>query len=240
MNNNIKITLKVVVVIVILFNLPFQKVYSEQVENVVSSLTTTDIQKETKKQSNGKSIYIYNTHQGEKYATKSVKEGSRYLMQLLENKGYEVQYETTDFELYKTKNKINYAYSYSVSKKYLNNALKEHGEYDLVIDFHRDSINKSLSTITYDNKNYAKLMFVVGKGSSNYEAVNKSCEKMSSMLNKKIPKICRGVYLKQSDYNQGTTKNMVLIEVGANENTYEEVQNSLNILAMTIDEYLSA
>ncbi|MBM6799985.1 stage II sporulation protein P, partial [Coprobacillus cateniformis] len=97
MNNNLKIVLKVIVVVVILLNLPFQKVYSENVENIVSSLTTTDV----KKQSNGKSIYIYNTHQGEKYASNSVKEGSKYLMQLLEQRGYSVDYETTDFELYK-------------------------------------------------------------------------------------------------------------------------------------------
>ena len=152
MNKNIKIIFKIVVVIVILFNLPFQSIYSESVENVVSSLTTTNV----KKQLNGKSIYIYNTHQGEEYATKSVKEGSRYLMQLLENRGYEVDYETTDFELYKTKNHIDYAKSYSVSQKYLTQAVEKHGKYDLVIDFHRDSIKKNLSTITVDHKNYAK------------------------------------------------------------------------------------
>ena len=236
MNNNFKIVCKIVIVIVILLNLPLQKIYSENIQNVAASLTTTDI----KKQSNGKSIYIYNTHQGEKYATNSVKEGSKYLMQLLKQRGYDVDYETTDFELYKTKNNINYAYSYTVSKKYLNNALSSHGKYDLVIDFHRDSVKKSLTTITVDGKDYAKLMFVVGKGSDNFQAVNKCCKKMSSMLNEKIPKISRGVMLKQSHYNQGVTKNMVLIEVGANENTYEEVQNSLNILAMVIDEYLSA
>lgn len=236
MNNNLKIILKVIIVIVILINLPFQKIYSESIENVVSSLTTTDV----KKSSNGKSIYIYNTHQGEKYATNSVKEGSKYLMQLLQQRGYEVNYETSDFELYKTQNHINYAYSYTVSAKYLKNEINEHGNYDLVIDFHRDSIEKSLSTIQVDGKSYAKLMFVVGKGSQNYSEVNKCCEKLTSMLNQKIPNLCRGVYLKQSDYNQGITKNMVLIEVGANENTYEEVQNSLNILALVIDEYLSA
>lgn len=236
MNNNIKIALKIIVVFVILFNLPFQKVYSETIENVAASLTTTDV----KKQSNGKSVYIYNTHQGEKYATNSVKEGSKYLMQLLQQRGYDVDYETTDFELYKMKNHIDYAYSYTVSKKYLSNALKTHGKYDLVIDFHRDSVKKSLTTVSVDGKDYAKLMFVVGKGSGNFETVNKCCEKMSAMLNQKIPKISRGVMLKQSHYNQGTTDNMVLIEVGANENTYEEVQNSLNILAMVIDEYLSA
>lgn len=234
-NNNMKIVLKVLLVIVILFNLPLQKVYSEQVENVVSSITTTDV----KKQSNGKSIHIYNTHQGEKYATKSVKEGSKYLMQLLKQRGYDVDYETTDFELYKVKNNINYKYSYNVSRKYLNTAVKKHGTYDLVIDFHRDSIKKSLSTLTYKNKSYAKLMFVVGKGSTNYPQVKKMSSELSSQINKKIPQLCRGVYLKQSHYNQGTTKNMVLIEVGANENTYQEIQNSLNILALVIDEYLS-
>ncbi len=236
MNSNVKILLKCIIVVAIIIHLPFQKIYSENVENVVASLTTSDV----KSQSNGKSIYIYNTHQGEKYATNSVKEGSRYLMQLLQNRGYEVDYETTDFELYKTKNKINYAYSYTVSKKYLNNALKDHGEYDLVIDFHRDSVKKSLMTTTFDGKDYAKLMFVVGKGSDNFKDVNACCEKMSALLEKKIPHISRGVMLKQSHYNQGVTKNMVLIEVGGNENTYEEIQNSLNILAMVIDEYLSA
>ena len=38
MNNNLKIVLKVIVVVVILLNLPFQQVYSENVENIVSSL----------------------------------------------------------------------------------------------------------------------------------------------------------------------------------------------------------
>lgn len=95
-------------------------------------------------------------------------------------------------------------------------------------------------TTTFDGKDYAKLMFVVGKGSDNFKDVNACCEKMSALLEKKIPHISRGVMLKQSHYNQGVTKNMVLIEVGGNENTYEEIQNSLNILAMVIDEYLSA
>ena len=236
MNRNVKIILKIVIVFVIVFNLPIRNVYSETVENVISTFSTSD----APKQKNGKSIHIYNTHQGEKYASQSVKEGSRYLMQLLQQKGYEVDYETTDFELYKTKNHIDYAYSYTVSKKYLTQAVEEHGKYDLVIDFHRDSIPKSLSTLTYDGKDYAKLMFVVGKGSQNYESVNQCCKKMSSLLDKKIPGLSRGVYLKQSHYNQGVTDHMVLIEVGANENTYEEVQNSLNILTLVIDEYLSA
>lgn len=235
MNKNIKIVLKVIIVVAILFHLPLQKVYSEKTQSVLS----LDTIENTSQSSNGKSIHIYNTHQGEKYATQSVKEGSKYLMSLLVKKGYDVDYETTDFELYKTKNNIHYKHSYVVSKKYLNQSLKKHGQYDMVIDFHRDSVKKSATTLHYRGKDYAKLMFVVGKSSGNYDSVKKMSDELSERLNHKIPRISRGIYLKQSHYNQGTTKNMVLIEVGAHENTYQEVQNSLNILAMVIDEYLS-
>ncbi len=231
MKSNLKIILKIILMTMIILNLPLHKVITE---------TTASESEEVVAQSNGKSIYIYNTHQSEKYATNSVKEGSQYLMQLLQQKGYSVEYETTDFELYKTNNNIDYSYSYTVSKKYLNIALSNHGSYDLVIDFHRDSIDKSLSTLITNNKSYAKLMFVVGKGSENYEAVNTRCETLSDMLNNKVDGLCRGVYLKKNDYNQGVTDNMLLIEVGANENTYEEVQNSLQILAVVIDEYLKS
>lgn len=238
MNNNIKIALKIGVIVAILMHLPLQRIYSEGVENVVSTMTT-EVKNENVSTSNGKSIYIYNTHQSEKYASQSVVEGSRYLMQLLENRGYQVNYETTDFELYKMQHKINYRDSYVVSKKYLNNALKQNEQYDLIIDFHRDSIKKSLSTITYDQKDYAKLMFVVGKSSGNYQNVKTMCQKISDQLNDLIPHISRGIMTKQNHYNQGTADRMVLIEVGANENTYQEVQNSLNILALAIDKYLS-
>lgn len=229
-----KLIIKIVVVVLLFVNLPFESVFSESVQTVVPTMTFDDT-----KQKNGKSIYIYNTHQKEEYKNKTVKEGSKYLMQLLESKGYEVDYELEDFELYKVRNNIDYAYSYTVSKKYLNQAIEKHGDYDLIIDYHRDSIPKNLSTLSLDNKNYAKLLFVVGKGSSQYKKVNESCERLSEMLNKKIPGISKGIMIKQSDYNQGSASNMMLIEVGAHQNTFEEVQNTLKILAIVIDEYLS-
>lgn len=235
MKSQIKIFLKIIIIIGLITHLPYQTIYSEKIQNVI----TTPKKLETTQQTNGKSIYIYNTHQSEKYQTKSVKEGSRYLMNLLKEKGYTVNYETKDFELYKTKNNIDYTKSYTVSKKYLNIALKNHGTYDLVIDFHRDSIKKSAATLQYKNKSYAKLMFVVGKGSSNYKKVKKLSLQLSSMLNSKIPNISKGIYEKVRDYNQGTTSNMVLIEVGSNTNTYQEIQNSINILVLAIDSYLS-
>lgn len=236
MNKNVSIFLKVVLVVLLLFNLPYPKVYSEGIND--------DYREEegivqTVKKSKGKSIYIYNTHQGEKYVQESVIEGSQYLMKLLESKGYDVVYETNDFEKYKKEYGISYNQSYTVSKMYTQQAIKEHGHFDLYIDYHRDSVKKNLTSLSYKNKSYAKLMFVVGKSSSHYPNTRTEAKKLSEALNKKIPEISRGVYEKQSHYNQSVDKNMFLIEVGAHENTYTEVKNSLVILASVIDEYLS-
>lgn len=233
MNNNIKIGLKVIIIFVIIMNIPISHIYSEKIESAVSSLTGTMTAH------NGKSIYIYNTHQKEEYQNKSVKEGSKYLMNLLKEKGYGVTYETNDFEVYRVKNNMKYNQAYAVSQKYILKELSNNDDYDLIIDFHRDSISRNLSVLTHDNKDYAKVMFVVGKGSPNYEEVKKESKTLSDMINYKIPKLSRGIYVKTNHYNQGLADHMVLIEVGASTNTYEEVTNTLNILALVIDEYLS-
>ena len=233
MNNNIKIIFKVILIFIILVNLPIGQIYSEKIESTVSTLGLTQMSR------NEKSVYIYNTHQKEEYQSKTVKDGSKYLMNLLKNRGYDVTYETSDFEVYRVKNNMKYNQAYAVSKKYIVEELARKNDYDLIIDFHRDSIGREQSVLSYDNKNYARVMFVVGKGSTNYENVKDISKTLSEMINNKIPKLSRGIYEKTSHYNQGIDDNMVLIEVGASKNTYEEVTNTLNILSLVIDEYLS-
>jgi stage II sporulation protein P len=229
--------IKVVLILVMIFNLPIFYVQEEAVASTVEE--QDNVQNVSTKVSKNKSIYIYNTHQIEKYATNGVIEGGKYLMKLLENKGYDVVYETNDFEKYKTDNNINYKYSYTVSAKYTKQAIKENGNFDLLIDFHRDSVKRSATTLNYKDKSYAKLMFVVGKSSAHYPNTKENAEKLKTLLNKKVPNICRGVYLKKNQYNQGIADNMFLIEVGSQDNTYTEVKNSLAILADVIDSYLS-
>lgn len=183
-------------------------------------------------------VHIYNTHQGEEYVGFNVVEGANYLKNCLSNLGYQCDVEGNDFEGYKAVHNIAYNKSYSVSKMYLEQSIQSNGGYDLIIDFHRDSISKELSTINYNGKNYAKIMFVVGQSSGKFDAVNQMSQKLSDIANGVIPKISRGVYVKKSHYNQGTSDNMVLIEVGAQSNTKEEVQATVEIIAKTIGDYL--
>ena len=70
---------------------------------------------------------------------------------------------------------------------YLENSLRENGKYDLVIDFHRDSLDKKYSTLVYNQKSYAKILFVVGKSSGKFDMVNQLSTELSNRANEKVP-----------------------------------------------------
>ena len=242
LKNTFLILLKLVVIVGLIIYLP-SKVSSPSKAQVINAIdnsnqVTASYQNMQSKVVKDKKIHIYNTHQSEEYNWYNVILGANYLKDCLSSQGYQCDVEANDFEGYKAVHNIAYNKSYSVSKMYLEQSLQSNGEYDLIIDFHRDSISKELSTINHNGKSYAKVMFVVGKSSGKFDAVNQLSQQLSDIVNSIVPKISRGVYVKQSHYNQGTSNNMVLIEVGAQSNTKEEIQATVEVIAEAIGKYL--
>ena len=242
LKNTFLILLKLVVIVGLIVYLP-SKVSSPSKAQVINAIdnsnqVTASYQNMESKVVKDKKIHIYNTHQGEEYDGYNVVLGSNYLNDCLSSQGYQCDVESNDFEGYKAVHNIAYNKSYSVSKMYLEQSIQSNGGYDLIIDFHRDSISKELSTINHNGKSYAKIMFVVGKSSGKFDAVNQLSQQLSDIANSIVPKISRGVYVKQSHYNQGTSDNMVLIEVGAQSNTKEEIQATVEVIASAIGKYL--
>lgn len=240
--NTFLILLKLVVILGLIVYLP-SKVSSPSKAQVINAIdnsnqVTASYQNMESKVVKDKKIHIYNTHQGEEYDGYNVVLGANYLKDCLSSQGYQCDVESNDFEGYKAVHNIAYNKSYSVSKMYLEQSIQSNGGYDLIIDFHRDSISKELSTINHNGKSYAKIMFVVGKSSGKFDAVNQLSQQLSDIANTIVPKISRGVYVKQSHYNQGTSDNMVLIEVGAQSNTKEEIQATVEVIASAIGKYL--
>lgn len=240
--NTFLILLKLVVILGLIVYLP-SKVSSPSKAQVINAIdnsnqVTASYQNMESKVVKDKKIHIYNTHQGEEYDGYNVVLGANYLKDCLSSQGYQCDVESNDFEGYKAVHNIAYNKSYSVSKMYLEQSIQSNGGYDLIIDFHRDSISKELSTINHNGKSYAKIMFVVGKSSGKFDAVNQLSQQLSDIANSIVPKISRGVYVKQSHYNQGTSDNMVLIEVGAQSNTKEEIQATVEVIASAIGKYL--
>lgn len=189
-------------------------------------------QQPTQKQ---KSIYIYDTHQGEQYSDgKGVMDAAAALGKKLEEKGFKVVLETHDFEKYLSDHGMDYNSSYLASNKFLQDTLVNYGGFDMIIDLHRDSIPRSVSVLEANNKVYAKSMTVVGGLNKNVADVEKMSSTLTDIMNSKVNGIMKSPMVREAYYNQAVTDHMVLIEVGSEETSFEEVKNTTDILAESI------
>ncbi len=184
-----------------------------------------------------KKIYIYNTHQQEKYADYDVLSAAKKLKDELYNYGIDVIVEETNITEEVKKNNYTYSQSYRVTKSLMSNHLNE--DISLFIDLHRDSSAKNITTASVDGVDYAKMMFVVGGSHENYMNNYRVSEEINKMIKNRNNSISRGLLLrKNSSFNQEVDFRVILIELGGPYNTKEEVENSLKVLAGSIYDYL--
>ena len=190
-------------------------------------------------------VYIYNTHDGEKYAYNKVNEynldydvtfASHILKANLDDLGINAFVETSSVSNQLRKNNYSYAKSYEVSRVFLEQMIISYPSLKYFIDLHRDSAPYEVTTCTINEKKYAKLLFVIGLENQTF-ASNK---KLAVLINDKIKEynecLSRGILEKKGEgvngiYNQDFNENVILIEVGGLYNTIEEVANTIEILA---------
>lgn len=65
------------------------------------------------------------------------------------------------------------------------------------------------------------------------------------MISKKYPTLSRGIYKKQGQgvdgvYNQDINSKMILLELGGYQNTMSEVNNTIDLIASIIKEYIDS
>lgn len=197
-------------------------------------------------------IYIYNSHQLENYSNKSldiygitpnVLMASYILKEKLNTMGLSTVVETTNLTDFLNANGWNHASSYKASRLLILNNKSKYNTLKYFIDIHRDSVSKEVATININNKNYARILFVVGLEHDNYQknldnmnALNKLCEKY-------YPGLSRGIYKKSGPgvngiYNQDINEFTMLIEVGSYTNTIDEVFNTIEALSNILYKYI--
>ena len=200
------------------------------------------------------SIYIYNTHDTEEYTPTSfaeysvmptVKLADYVLKEELEKKGYNVLIEETTISSVRSTMGLNYAGSYQASRVLLEAAKKTNPSLEYFIDLHRDSISKDKTTLVYNDKTYAKILFLIGLENPNYQENLEFTTLISNKLNEKIPGLSKGIYKKQGAgvngiYNQDFSPRTILIELGGPENTIDEVYETLLILSEVLSEVISS
>ena len=226
-------------------------VYSEVDENIDFDLSNY-IEDPNPVDINNPRVYIYNSHQLEAYSSTNFEEynitpnvmmASYILKEKLNKLGISTIVETSSITDFLSTNGWDYASSYNASRFYLLDTINKYPSLELMIDLHRDSINRNLSTVTINGKDYAKVLFVVGLEHDNYEANLNLASKFNEIIKSKYPGLSRGIIKKSGYgvngiYNQDVSENVILIECGGQENSIEEVMNTIEALSNVIYEYL--
>lgn len=194
----------------------------------------------------GPQILIYHTHSQEAYADSlsgdagtSVMALGEYLAQILsEQYGIEALHHTGTYDV------INRDGAYAEALPGLEQVLRENPSIEVVIDLHRDGVPATTHLVTEVNgKKTAQIMFFNGlsrttaQGELTYLANPYIEENLALSFQMQLaaaeyyPDFARRIYLKGYRYNMHLVPKSLLIEVGAQTNTFQEAKNAMEPLA---------
>lgn len=198
-------------------------------------------------------ILIYHSHSQEGFAdsvpgdaSTTIVGAGRNLAALLKDEyGYQVMHHEGVYDLPSRDN------AYSNALPAIEKILEDHPSIQVVIDLHRDAVGEGTRLVQEINgKKYARFMFFNGicrstKGpitylNNPYLKENLAFSFQSQLVAEEcFPGITRKIYLKAWRYNMHLVPRNMLIELGAQTNTVEEIMNTTEILAFIIDKVLS-
>ena len=198
-------------------------------------------------------IYIYNSHQLENYnndnlsiygITPNVLMASYLLKEKLNDMGIPTIVEDTNITEFLTLNHWSYGESYKASRIFILDKKNSYPSLEYYIDIHRDSVNKTMTTIKIDNKNYARILFVIGLEHKDYNKNLELVSNINKLFDKYYPGLSRGIYKKEGAnvngiYNQDISKNVMLIELGGVDNNISEVMNTINAISDILSMYIN-
>lgn len=213
--------------------------------NKIVDLTDINISKSISLSSDNL-VYIYNTHDTEKYTLPftsdysiipNVTLVSKMLKEYLKSYNIDSYIETSKTKDYLKKNKLKYSDSYEASRYYLKKNLNKN--YKLIIDIHRDSLRHKYTLYEKDNKKYARILFIIGASNKNYKKNKEVAENLNNRLNSKYKGISRGVTIREDTaYNQDLNERIILVKIGGIDNTLEELNNTIEVFSKVINDYI--
>jgi len=214
------------------------------INNENSNLIYMETEKETINIVERPSVYIYNSHQTESYSdyNTTVLDAAFIMQSEFDKYNVDVSIEEGDITDFLLTNNMDYNYSYVASRYFIENNIYNNN-YDLIIDLHRDAISHDASIININDRICSKILFVVGKNHDNYQENLNLANRLNDLINQKYPNLSRGVILKSGPnvnglYNQDLSNKMILLELGGNNNSTEEIKNTISLIVPIIGEYL--
>ncbi len=135
-----------------------------------------------------------------------------------------------------------YSGSYTRSAKTVSSYLKKYPDIKIVLDLHRDAIaqndtDKVKLTADISGKKAAQVMLVMGaqtgtvKNFPNWKENLKLAVKLQQNLETMYPSLARSISLVAKNYNASLSTGSMLIEIGTDANSIEEVTYSAELLS---------
>lgn len=202
----------------------------------------------------GPKVLIFHTHSSEMFAdsdpSKGLSEGiwgaGERLKNILQEKyGIEVLHDSGRYDVVNGKGQITGAYERMEPN--IRKILADNPSIQVAIDMHRDGVADGVRLVTEQKgKKCAKIMFFNGICRLNKNGALQSIQSlpnpyitdnlafsfnMQLVANKLYPDFTRRIYINAYRYSLHMLPKSLLIEVGAQTNTKEEVLNSMDILA---------
>lgn len=192
-------------------------------------------------------VLIYHTHATESYQPVSVgnfhsvpEEGTvrqvgNELAKALEAKGIPVIHDKTLHD------NPSYNESYSRSIQTVKNYLAKNPSIKIVIDLHRDAASYSGNvgkTTTVKGNKAATYSLVVGKGNANVDKLYLFANRINAEAEKLYPGLAGRIIDKEYRFNQYVSDYCMLLEVGNNENTIDQVKLTGKYFADILEAYI--
>lgn len=185
-------------------------------------------------------ISIYHTHTDESFiptSGKALVPGKGDVMKVgetfakkLEQVGYSVNHNTSLHEPHD-------ANAYHRSRRTAVKLLKE--DPIALFDIHRDSAPIDMYATTIDGDPAAKIMIIVGKQNQNKNTTRDFALKIKEAADKAYPKLIRGIFMAHGNYNQDLSPHAILLEIGSDRNSLEQVQKTVEALATITPKFLN-
>lgn len=220
----------------------------------VDTLLKKDMTMEKTETKESPQIMIYHTHASEEFLDS--REGNyedtvvgvgAVLADILKNTyGYQVYHDTTRYDIVNGSLDRNKAYNQAAVG--IEKALKKYPSIEVIIDLHRDSGSKRVTTI--NGKKTAQIMLFNGisrnkNGDIGYLHNPNLRGNLAFSLQMKLaamslyPDFAKPIYIKGYRYNLHYKEKSLLIELGTDRNTLEEAMNAMEPLARVLDQVLS-
>jgi len=124
--------------------------------------------------------------------------------------------------------------SYEVALKTVRGLLEEHQDTVLLIDLHRDGVDRQISTVRVEGQATGRILFVVGSRHPEWQENFSRALFLHEALEEIVPGLSRGVRERPLVYNQHLHPGALLIEVGGHENSLQETMRAVPYLAQAL------